>query len=504
MPGSRLFFPPVASGGVGPAGPPGAPGAPGAAGANGTNGVNGANGAPGVNPFLGYKYTYTNVLDDDPGPGFFEFNTSNPTLATAVIFNGIDGFGASSVANLDILVNSLIVIGDPAQDMQFSYEVTGPVSSPSAGIFSFPVRFVASFGAIANGQPIGALFANAGDQGLRGFTGAAGAPGATGPAGTPGAAGNMVYFGAGGPAGGLGNVGDVYIQTTVPRNIFQKTGVATWTLETPASIQSLFGVGVPGGATGNIGDTYLDTSSLIEYSKTGIATWTNEATLGGGGSGVKISNTVSFFGNLAASASSGVIYTVPALKIATLTLSAVTEASFYPLTGSYVFSSTTWFSISIANASPAALLALSKTAGSPNGPYEVFVQLNGGPDDTVTTNTANGLQFAYNTSSSATYATLVANINSWFLANHPEVTQPVATTTQGSTHLNGVSLTQPANLSQTGIGVPSPTTQVVVNGVAALPTDTASFNVAAGDQISIQAPSSDAITYNLSVNEFSN
>ncbi len=68
----------------------------------------------------------------------------------------------------------------------------------------------------------------AGSGGAKGDTGAAGANGPAGPTGPAGAAGKTVLHGVGAPTGGIGTVGDFYINTTTDEIFGPKVGVGTW------------------------------------------------------------------------------------------------------------------------------------------------------------------------------------------------------------------------------------------------------------------------------------
>jgi len=216
-----------------------------------------------------------------------------------------------------------------------------------------------------------------------------------------------------------------------------------------------------------------------------------------------ISNSESFQGVLAASASSGTLYTVPAGNIATLTLAAISGSSHFAgsVSGVAVPAAEIAFTIALGNTS--AQLAISKTNGSSAGPYAITLQNTSGGATIVTPNVAgDGLVFNFNPAAFTTFAQIVTEINNWYAANHPEVQQPVAVASGPADNIGDIAPVTVA-LAFTSAGVaPSPTTEVLVNGIAALPSSTASFNVAAGDAISVQAPAGGSVTYLLSVNEF--
>lgn len=88
--------------------------------------------------------------------------------------------------------------------------------------------------------------------GPTGATGPAGAAGATGPAGTNGTNGTSPAWlsGSGTPAGGLGAVGDWYLNED-NGDVYEKTGASTWTLQT--NIQGADGAAGATGSTGAAG-----------------------------------------------------------------------------------------------------------------------------------------------------------------------------------------------------------------------------------------------------------
>lgn len=68
-----------------------------------------------------------------------------------------------------------------------------------------------------------------GQQGIQGIPGNQGIPGSTPADGSPGLS---FLQGTGPPAGGLGNPGDTYYDTTTTGDIYNKTGPSTWTFVT--------------------------------------------------------------------------------------------------------------------------------------------------------------------------------------------------------------------------------------------------------------------------------
>lgn len=113
--------------------------------------------------------------------------------------------------------------------------------------------------------------------------------------GPPGATGQAEGWssGSGAPAGGVGAVGDWYLDTTAG-DVYEKTGASTWTLRgnikgpagspgTNGTNGELWfnGTGAPSGATGSIGDMYIDNSTGDYYEKTGASTWTLRGNLKG-------------------------------------------------------------------------------------------------------------------------------------------------------------------------------------------------------------------------------
>ena len=113
---------------------------------------------------------------------------------------------------------------------------------------------------------------------LTGPAGAPGTPGIPGIPGTPGTPGSVWYEGTNAPGGGLGIVGDFYLDTSTG-DVYQKTGggwgspIANLTgpAGAPGSPGSVWyeGANAPGGGLGIVGDFYLDTSTGDVYQKTG-------------------------------------------------------------------------------------------------------------------------------------------------------------------------------------------------------------------------------------------
>lgn len=117
--------------------------------------------------------------------------------------------------------------------------------------------------------------------------------GEQGPTGPAGADGAEWFTGAGTPDGGLGEIGDFYLDTN-NGNVFEKTGASTWTLrdnltgpQGPQGVQGdpgekwYTGSGAPDGGTGIVGDLYLNTDNGDVYEKTGASTWTLIANIEG-------------------------------------------------------------------------------------------------------------------------------------------------------------------------------------------------------------------------------
>jgi hypothetical protein len=115
-----------------------------------------------------------------------------------------------------------------------------------------------------------------GPAGATGPAGAAGQTGATGPAGSAGADGHTWFTGSTVPAAGLGANGDLYLNTATAA-VYTKAGGA-WglvvSLQGPTGSNGtngnswLSGSGMPGSGLGNNGDLYLDSLDAIVYSKT--------------------------------------------------------------------------------------------------------------------------------------------------------------------------------------------------------------------------------------------
>ena len=126
--------------------------------------------------------------------------------------------------------------------------------------------------------------------------GAIGAAGPQGPQGTAGLNGATIRSGSGSPAGGLGAVGDYYLNTA-NGDFHEKTGASTWTLRVnltgPAGTNGTNGTnglngatirsgsGAPAGGLGAVGDYYLNTANGNFHEKTGASTWTLRVNLTG-------------------------------------------------------------------------------------------------------------------------------------------------------------------------------------------------------------------------------
>lgn len=115
--------------------------------------------------------------------------------------------------------------------------------------------------------------------------------GTIGPQGDPG---TVWYSSTGAPAGGTGIEGDWALDTQVGAglgDVYEKTGASTWTLRGnirgptgptgPAGELWFSGNGAPAGGTGVQGDWYLDHDTGDVYEKTGVATWTLRANIKG-------------------------------------------------------------------------------------------------------------------------------------------------------------------------------------------------------------------------------
>jgi hypothetical protein len=150
-----------------------------------------------------------------------------------------------------------------------------------------------------------------GDEGAPGSKGADGAPGTNGTIGTigtNGADGSGILQGAGAPAAGLGADGDIYIDT-VTRDVYQKSN-GTWSVITNlsggpvgpkgdkgdegtdgASVRS--GAGAPAAGLGNVGDVYIDSATGDLYAKE-AGGWTKTGSLQGpaGTDGVDVKDTL--------------------------------------------------------------------------------------------------------------------------------------------------------------------------------------------------------------------
>lgn len=118
--------------------------------------------------------------------------------------------------------------------------------------------------------------------GVNGNNGTNGTNGTNGLAGANGAAGNTILFGSGAPSNGLGTNGNFYIDTTAHVMYGPKASEiwpAGFSLVGPSGSSGLdgrtiiTGVGVPGVGIGNNGDLYLDTSTYLLYAPKASGTW---------------------------------------------------------------------------------------------------------------------------------------------------------------------------------------------------------------------------------------
>lgn len=128
--------------------------------------------------------------------------------------------------------------------------VSGEVQSTELVIEPTPhIEIVqATSGAVGPSGPAGPT-GPMGPEGPQGIQGPTGPTGSTGPTGPTGPNGSVWRSGAGAPSGGTGVVTDWYLNTT-NGDVYEKTGVSTWTLR-----DNLTGPTGPTGATGATGAT---------------------------------------------------------------------------------------------------------------------------------------------------------------------------------------------------------------------------------------------------------
>lgn len=128
------------------------------------------------------------------------------------------------------------------------------------------------------------------------LAGPQGPAGANGSNGTNGVDGATWLGGSGVPSSGIGVVNDFYLDT-VNSNVYKKTGASTWTLQvnikgatgaagTPGTngidgTKWLGGASAPSGGIGVVGDWYLNTTNADVYLKTGSSTWTQQLNIKG-------------------------------------------------------------------------------------------------------------------------------------------------------------------------------------------------------------------------------
>ena len=222
---------------VGPAGPAGATGAVGPTGPVGPGGSSGV--GPGLysgtavpSSTLGrdgdFYLNFTDRMIVGPKAGGLWPNTGISVIGPAGATGAVGATGATGAAGTSLLSGA----GTPNNamggngDYYINTSNNSLIGPKNAGVW--PLLGISLVG------PAGQMGAT-GAAGTTGFTGPAGVPGATGATGTPGIngtagpAGTSVLAGAGAPAGALGNVGDLYFDSTARTLIGPKTG-AGWPL----------------------------------------------------------------------------------------------------------------------------------------------------------------------------------------------------------------------------------------------------------------------------------
>ena len=274
-------------------GVPGSPGSPGSAGAVGPAGPQGEVGPAGLSSSA-YSYEWrTNTAETDPNHGNIKANTTPATAYTEFYVSAYDKTGQALLALLTLGPDDDIFLYEAGQIATWNrYRLTGEVEPHGTPIewATIPVEYAES-GALpyTPGGNTDVLLTTPvkGEPGPPGPTGSQGIPGNPGPAGSqgpagvqgipgiqgipgsastvpgpqgiqgvqgnPGAAGAKWYDGTGAPAGGLGIVGDFYLNTA-NGDFYEKTGTSTWTLDGnlkgPQGIQGVQGVqgvqGIPG------------------------------------------------------------------------------------------------------------------------------------------------------------------------------------------------------------------------------------------------------------------
>jgi hypothetical protein len=186
---------------TGPTGPTGVAGIDGATGATGVAGINGTTGPTGIRAGARFDFD-SSIIDADPGPGDFRYNSSTISSVTQIFIDNVDGNGNTQTNWFDtwddststtkgyLTIQSLFA----AANILNTWVVTAV--TPATGYYKITVSYV-SGSLPTNGAACVFSFSSTGDSGATG----AGVTGATGPTGPPGDPG-----GATGPTGPTGAI----------------------------------------------------------------------------------------------------------------------------------------------------------------------------------------------------------------------------------------------------------------------------------------------------------
>ena len=218
----------------GTAGAQGVDGAPGAAGPAGANGAAGPAGADGSDIHIGAGAPASTLgLVGDLYVDNTNFNLYDKTSSTSWHLDGsIRGAnGTNGVDGATILTGP----GAPSSSLGKNGDLYIDTTSANRDVYT---KTAGSWG-----SPVTTLRGPAGPTGAPGADGAQGIPGTPGTPGAPGANGSTIFNGSGAPASGLGNNGDIYIDTS--NDHYYTKGSGTWTDQ-----GSMVG---PAGATGSAG-----------------------------------------------------------------------------------------------------------------------------------------------------------------------------------------------------------------------------------------------------------
>jgi len=149
--------------------------------------VPGPTGSTGPYGLAGFSYLFSNLLDNTPAAGYFEFDVAYPASApTNIYFNDID---ANSNGGIEVILGDLIVGSSVlvrSSSAAINLVVSGAVTQ-SGSVYTVPVTLASDNGNAFNDQDlVGVEFVVNGPQGMTGNTGDIGVTGGTGVTGATG------------------------------------------------------------------------------------------------------------------------------------------------------------------------------------------------------------------------------------------------------------------------------------------------------------------------------